>query len=110
MARGAGGGAMSAARRTVVGVTSPTERLMGIQRMQRAGSGLLVAGAFALPGGVWLLTTSPTGPLAGLFVAAGLIAAGVDRLLTAHRRRQRFDAELEYELLTRPVRLTSPTP
>jgi hypothetical protein len=98
---------MSAARRNVVGVTSPTERLIGIQRMQRAGSGLLVAGASALPVGLWFLTTSPTGPLAGLVVASGLIAAGIDRLLTAHRRRQRFDAELEYELLSRPARLTS---
>lgn len=88
-------------------ITTPTERLLGIQRMQRAGSVLLSSGGVASVGGLWLLTTSPSGPLAGLAVAAALIAAGVDRRLTAKRRRRSFEAELEYELLSRPTRLSS---
>ena len=83
-------------------IETPTERLLGIQRMRRDGSVLLVAGVLVLLGGLWLLTTSHAGPLVGIAIAAGLIGAGVDRLLTAWRRRQRFDIELEYELLSRP--------
>ncbi|MFB2583995.1 hypothetical protein [Herbiconiux liukaitaii] len=88
-------------------IMTPTERLLAIQRMQRAGTALLVAGGLVLLGGLWLLTTTPAGPLGGIALAVALIGAGVDRRLTARTRRQRFDIELEYELLSRPSTSTN---
>ncbi|MFB2555958.1 hypothetical protein [Herbiconiux liangxiaofengii] len=85
-------------------ITTPTERLLGIQRLHRAGTVLLSAGAVASMGGLWLLTTTPSGPMAGVVVGAALVGAGIDRRLTALRRRQRFETELEYELLSVPLR------
>jgi membrane-bound ClpP family serine protease len=103
------GEAVSVVRRTVEGmIETPTERLLGIQRVQRAGSILLVLGVVALLGGLWLLTTTHAGPLAGIALAFALIGAGIDRRLTARRRRQRFDIELEYELLSRPSLTSNP--
>jgi uncharacterized membrane protein HdeD (DUF308 family) len=81
---------------------TPTERLLGIQRMHRTGTLLLAAGVLALLAGLWLLTTSQAGPLVGLAIAAALFVAGIDRRLTAHRRRRHFDIDLEYELLSHP--------
>lgn len=89
-------------------IETPTERLLGIQRMHRAGTLLLAAGVLALLGGLWLLTTTHAGPLAGIAIAAALLAAGIDRRLTARRRRRRFDIELEYELLSRPSLTADP--
>ena len=88
-------------------IETPTERLLGIQRTRRAGLVLLAVGALALLGGLWLLTTSHSGPLAGIAIALALIGAGADRLLTARRRRRLFDIDLEYDLLSRPTRTPS---
>jgi hypothetical protein len=87
---------------------TPTEQFLAIERLRRTGTMLLVLGSVVLLGGLWLLTTTLDGPVAGLLVAAALIGAGIDFRLTARRRREHFDTQLVHELLNSS--LTPPGP
>ncbi|MDO9395440.1 MAG: hypothetical protein Q7T71_02725 [Herbiconiux sp.] len=72
---------------------SLVQQRAAIERMRGGGVWLTVVGVAALLGGLWLLTTTPSGPVIGLVVAATLIGSGVRQQVGARRRLVVFEAE-----------------
>lgn len=68
------------------------EQWRAIERTRLTGAVLVALGVAGLLGGLWLLTTTASGPLVGLVLAAVLLALGIRYRLDARRRLVAFAA------------------